>query len=282
MSDGSDLSAGLLNAMDESGSGEPTQDQGITDGSPSAGTAPQYDTSGLSPYAQNWLQQLPDGDRPKASEYVRNWDQGFQQYAQQQQQRYRPYEQLGSPEELSQLKQAFEYIRTNPSGFVETLIERGLYQPTTPQQGQGQQQTPPTLYDVNGNPVQLPETKTYDNEIKRLESALGGLAQTFQQQQTAREAQEADRALDAYTKELHGKHGHFNEMYVWQLLAQGMDGDQAVQQWKNELEQAMQAQNNKAPRVMNASSAPPLVAGPLNNSEDRAVALANWIKQNQQ
>jgi hypothetical protein len=281
MSDASDLSAGLLNAMDgDSGSAETGSDASVSDagGQPSAG-APTYDTSGLSPYAQNWLQQLPEGDRAKGAEYVKSWDQGFQQFAQHTSQRFRPYEQLGTPEELSQLKQAFDYIRTNPSGFVETLIERGLYQPQGQQQGQ---QPAPTLYDVNGNPVELPQSKSYDPEIKRLESALGGLAQTMQQQQSSREAAEADRALDTLTAQLHEKHGQFNEMFVWQLLAQGMDGDQAVQAWKNEVQQAMAAQQQQRPRqVMGASSAPPVLPGPLNSSEDRATALANWLKQSQ-
>jgi hypothetical protein len=282
MSDASDLSAGLLNAMDGEQGGDAAP---VSDGSgqPSAGgTAPTqgYDTSGLSPYATNWLNSLPDPDRPKAAEYVRSWDKGFQNYSQQLRQQYQPYEQLGSPQDLQQLKEAFEYIRTNPTGFVQTLIERGLYQPDQGQKQQGGAQSAPTLYDVNGNPVEVPQPKSYDPEIKRLESALGGLAQTIQQQQSAREAAEADRALDQLTAQLHEKHGSFNEMFVWQLLAQGMDGDMAVQMWKNEVQQATQQQNQPR-RVMGASSAPPLLPGPLNSSEDRATALANWLKQSQ-
>jgi len=107
------------------------------------------------------------------------------------------------------------------------------------------------------------------------------LAQTFEQQQQAAKAAEADKALDSYTAQLHEKHGSFNEMYVWQLMAQGYNGEQAVQAWKNEVQQAMQQQNQPR-QVMNGTSAPPQVAGPLNSSEDRAAALANWIKQNGQ
>lgn len=282
MSDASDLSAGLLNAMDQ---GDPSgsQSEGGNQ-APSAETAPSYDTNGLSPYAQNWLQQLPEGDRPKGSEYVRNWDQGFQRYAQGVQQRYAPYEQLGTVDDLKQLKQAFDYIRESPADFVKQMVDRGLLDPAALQQlqGNGQQgQQPPTFYDANGNPVQIPQPQDHSPQIKRLESALGGLAQTFEQQQNAAKAAEADKALDTYTSQLHEKHGDFNEMFVWQLMAQGQNGDQAVQAWKNEVQKAM-AQQSQPRQVMNASSAPPQLAGPLNSSEDRAAALAGWINQNQQ
>jgi hypothetical protein len=281
MSDASDLSAGLLNAMGDEGG---TADQGYggpdstgasqpSAGLPGGTVGNTYDTTGLSPYAQNWLTGIPEGERVKAAEYVKNWDQGFQQYAMRMTGQLKPYSDLGSPEELGQLKQAFEYMQSDPQGFVEALVERGLVQlPGQSPVGNGQQ---PGNTGVSGA-QQTPDIVSHP-QFKRMEAAIGALSQQMQQQATAREAAEAERALDQVTSDLHGKYGDFNELFVWQLMAQGMNGDAAVQAWRNEVQKAIATQN-RPPAIMNASSAPPIAAGPLKSSEDRATALANALR----
>jgi hypothetical protein len=274
---GEDLSAGLINAMDESGT---------TDSSTEASTEPSaeqppggsYDTNGLSPYAQNWLAQLPENERPKASEYVRNWDQGFQQHSQRINQQLQPYTQLGSAEELAQIKNIIEQLKTDPQGFVDVLVQNGFYKPA----GQQPQQQAPQYFDADGNPVQVqqpglpPEVGT---KLTRLETAFGAMAQQVAAQQNAREQAEADRQLDQIMTEAKNKHGQFNELYVLQLMAnQGLSIDAAVQSWKNEIQAAVAAQN-RPPANMSASSAPPAAPGPLNSSEDRATALATMLGQ---
>lgn len=271
-----DLSAGLINAMDQGTPPAPESGQATDPPSAEQTSTATYSTEGLSPYAQNWLAQLPEGDRPKAAEYVKNWDSGFQSYSQRVQQQLQPYTQLGDPGELAQIKGLVEQLKADPQGFVEQLIEHGFYKP-----GPSNAQTPPgqqQYYDAEGNPVQLPGQlpPEYDKKIGRLENALGTVAQQMQAQKQQAEEAQAARELDKMITEAKAKHGNFSELYVLTLMQQGQTIDSAVQAWKNEL--AAHTAPKPAPKVMSASSAPPAVSGPLNSSEERKSALLQYMQ----
>ena len=250
-----------------------------------------YDPTGLSPYVQNWVAQFPENERPTAAKYAREWDtKGFQPYAQAQQARLQPYVELGSPDELRQVKGLVEQLKADPQGFVQALIDNGFYTPgPAPQQAPGVGQVPnaPQYFDAQGNPVQLPAVPQAPDiashpQFKRMEQALGALAQqTAAQQQAARAAQE-DAALEQVMVQAEQKYGKFDRYTVYNLMAQGqLTVDAAVQQWRNIVSQYAQEQK-PAPNVMGASSAPPAAPGPLTSSDDRANALAQWLSaQNQ-
>jgi len=252
------------------------------EGSPSAAPSqPAYDTNGLSPYAQNWLASIPETERPQAAQHVRNWDQGFQRYAQGVQSQLSPYTTLGSVDELTTMKNIVENLKADPQGFVQLLIDNGLV--NAPGSAATQAQQPQQFYDANGNPVAAPQQPpdfAQHPEFKRMQQALGVTAQQLTSMREAQEAKEQDAKLESYMQDLEKTHGNFNRLYVYQMMANGLDGPAAVQAWKNELASFAQ-QQKPAPKIMGASSAPPVAPGPLNTSEERTDALAKWIQSQQ-
>src|SRR6476661_10975911 len=101
-----DAVAGAIEDLNAQQDPNPTGQAGEQPGqqAPSAESTPAagYNTDGLSPYAQNFLAGLPEGERAKASEYVRNWDRGYQQQSQQWAAQINPYRQLGDPQTIQQ------------------------------------------------------------------------------------------------------------------------------------------------------------------------------------
>lgn len=285
MADG-DLGAGLEAALGAAPEGTPAAPDPNAVETPAPTQVPAYDTTGLSPQAQNIIAGYPEEERAAAAKFIRDWDvKGFQPYAQQVQARLQPYVQLGSPDELAQVKAVFEQLKADPAGFVQTLIDNGFYtpNPASPQApGQGQAPTTPQYYDVNGNPVNVPVVPQTPDiashpQFKRMEAALGALVQQTAAQRQMQEQREADQQLEAMTQAAEQKHGTFNRLYVYNMMTQGLTMDAAIQSWKNEVAAAA-AQQQTAPAVMGASSAPPAAPGPLLTSDDRSNALAQYLQ----
>jgi len=285
-----DLGAGLQEALaGVAPEGTPAApDPNATGEAPAPAQVPAYDTTGLSPQAQNVIAGLPEDERATAAKYIRDWDtKGFQPYAQQVQAKLQPYVQLGSPDELAQVKAVFEQLKADPAGFVQTLIDNGFYTPNPASpQAPGQVPPAPQYYDVNGQPVQVPVVPQTPDiashpQFKRMEAALGALVQQTASQRVAQEQREADQQLEVMTQQAEAKHGTFNRLYVYNMMTQGLTMDAAVQSWKNEVAAAA-AQQQQAPNVMGASSAPPAAPGPLLSSDDRSNALAQYLRGLQQ
>lgn len=287
MSDAMDAAGSFADALSgqvgNDPSGQPT-DASVQgqQGDPSAAPS-TFDVSGLSPQAQNWLAQQPEANRQLAAEHVRSWDQGFQQYAQKVQGQLSPYTQLGSVEELTQARNIVENLKADPQGFVQFLVDNGLVK--LPGSAAPAEQQAPQYFDAQGNPVQVPQQQPPNfvehPEFKRLQQALGVTAQQLQSMRSAQEAREQDQALENMMVQAEQKHGSFNRMYVYQMMAQGLTVDAAVQAWKNELAQYAQTQK-PAPAVMSSTSAPPPAPGPLNTSDERTAALAQMLQGLQQ
>lgn len=284
-----DLSAGLVDAMTEQdpGLGEQSGDQGASAGAPAAG----YDPTGLSPYAQNFLAGLPEGERAKASEYVRNWDRGYQQQSQQLHSQLRPYQQLGDHATVSQAVQIVQRLQTDPHGFVQALIDAGYGPAQIKQAVQGAQQTVAgaTESDTSGLSPQLQQELNDLRQFKqqagtwqqRMEAAVGGLAQQFQTTQSQREAAEADKFLADLTADAHSRLGAFDDNVVYTIMRMnpGLEIDAAVQQFRNMVAQYKAPQ---APGVMSSSSMPNPAPGSLKTADERNQAIVAMLNQLEQ
>jgi len=271
-----DVSVQLLNAMGDSGAGPegtpPVQET----------SSPEVDVTKLSPFSQNFLAQLPEADRPVVARHMGSWDSGFTQHSQRVNAQLHPYTQLGTPDEFRTMKEAFEQLKADPEGFVNQLVSMGVLKsaPTAPQPPAA-----PPGYDPAGQGQQQPMTQQQIDlakapEIQRLQRAFGAMAQTLQQRDEQAAIAQAEQQIDRELAEAESKYGKFNRGYVLQLMRQGLNTDAAVQAWNNEVQQAIASQR-QPPRVVTASSAPPVAPGPLNSSEDRAAALMAALNQMQ-
>lgn len=291
---GDDLSAGLVEAMNtgEAGGtqeGAPSETQPVqSDQGPSAGASTAgYDTSNLSAYAQNFLAQLPEGERAKAAEYVTNWDKGFQSHSQQLNAQLAAYRRFGEPDALSQRLEIMERLAADPHGFTKALIEAG-YGPAQVAQALQQGASQPQADPYEGLPPnvakQLQEFEEYKRttgtQLQRLEAALGGFAQQYQSAQQQAEQAEADKALDNMTSDAHTRLGAFDDVWVWTAMSRqpGLTIDAAVQQFRNMLSQHGVTQT-PAPATMSASSLPSPAPEPLDSAEKQSAALASAINQ---
>lgn len=276
-----DVSVQLLNAMGDGGA-EPEGTPPVQEPS-----SPEVDLTKLSPFSQNFLAKIPEADRPVVARHMGSWDSGFTQHSQRVNGQLQPYTQLGSPDELRTMKEAFEQLKADPDGFVNQLIQMGVVKNFGQQPAQQQPPASPPGFDPAGQGQQqqpLTQQQRIDlakePEIQRLQRAFGAMAQQIQQRDEQQAVAQAEQQIDQELAAAESKYGKFNRGYVLQLMRQGLNTDAAVQAWNNEVQQAIASQR-QAPRVVSASSAPPVAPGPLNSSEDRAAALRAALEQMQ-
>lgn len=268
---------------------EPTQDP-----TQSPEATPEYK---LSSYAQNYLNQVPEAERAALIRHIAQVDgdyqRGFTQYAQQQAQLRRQYEELGSPEELRTATTLYQQFINDPASVGEFLVQNGYYTPA--QQSQALQQaglTAPQANQVVGQvgqqQPQVPTQQGLPPEVtqrfERYEKALGGMFNQIQAQQEAAAQAQADAQLDSQLQGLAEKHGQFDLRYVLGIVqATHMPLEQAVLEYKNAVQAAVDSRKAPpAPNVMGSSSMPPMAKNPKEmNSDERVSAIAAAVRSMQ-
>lgn len=256
----------------------------------------------LSSYAQNYLNNnVPEAERAVIMRHLAQVDsdyqKGFTQYAQQQAQIRRQYEELGSPEELRTATTLYQQFINDPASIGEFLVQNGYYTPA--QQSQALQQAGLTQGQANqvvgqvqgGQPQQqqpTPQQQALPPEVtqrfERYEKALGGMFNQIQAQQEAAAQAQADAQLDSQLQELADKHGNFDLRYVLGIVqATHMPLEQAVLEYKNAVQAAVDARRAPAaPNVMGSSSMPPMAKSPKDmNSDERVAAISAAVRSMQ-
>ena len=209
------------------------------------------------PAWQEVLDALPDDLQPLIRPKLEDWDKRQQDKVQGLHQQYDPYKKLVEnqiPVDLvEQALYLHNMLETNPKDLVAKAIEHyGLEYIPKDQAQQVSSEDLDDLDDFDG--VDITKHPAFQKLAEQLESVNSTL--TAQQQREQQEAEEAE--LDNYLEELEKKHGSFNKLMVATLIANGMDGDQAVDTYKDEIAKAVQEalgnnqqqQNNPPPVVM--------------------------------
>ncbi len=209
--------------------------------------------------ADDFLKGIPETDRNVVEPYVKAWDQGVSRKFQEIHDSYKGYKDLGSIDDLKASQEVAKMIRDDPEGFVRAAAqELGLNFAETKQLlnevKQEQQQPVGSPSNVPAEYQGLPEAAV--QKLMKMDELLNQVGQTLISQDAASKERQQMEALDNYLKELHSKHGDFDEEYVL-VKMQGKDkmsGEDAVKAY-----QALVG--NQAPRI---PTPPPLHGGGFN------------------
>lgn len=232
------------------------------------------------------LNELPDDFRqviePKIRPELENWDKGVQGKLQEVRSQYDPYKPLVENnvpmERVQQALWLAQQLDENPQGVVDQAIKAFNldYAPAQQQQAPQRNSSVDDDYefgdddddDYEEQPRRRQQQATdplagLENHpaFQQMKQKADELDRMLSQQRQELEQEEASTQLEQYLGELKQTHGEFDELYVTALMANGMEAEQAINQYKNTVNQAAQAlyqqYNPQAQQVNN----PPIVMG---------------------
>lgn len=189
-----------------------------------------------------FLDTVDPAHRQVVEPYLKRWDADVTRRFQELHSQYRPYAELNAPvEDLQSAYSIYQQLNEDPKAFYELLTEAlkdelGEQGPGTPN---GQTQNLP----FQG----LPED--FQTDYQQTRQALEAVAQFIVDQQDQQRIQSEDAELDNYLTSLKQTHGEFDEEYVLaKMYATGMTGEQAIQAWKQSLQQFVNQVGGIAPK----------------------------------
>lgn len=206
------------------------------------------------PAWQEILEVIPDEFHGLITPKLQAWDQGVQQKLQDVRSQYDPYKPLvDNSVPVEQIEQAL-YLATmlerSPAEIIEKAIEHYNLEQFRPQAVSQNEDNDDDYGDDDEDDVtsmDLDDLKK-NPAFKEFFDKQAEIEEWYRQQQEANQRTEAEQYMENYLNELHEKHGDFDDMVVTALLANGFDGDEAVQQFQNSVNQAAQAlAQNQAP-----------------------------------
>lgn len=232
-------------AQGQNGTGTETSDSVTQEG--------QGDSYSL---ADDFLKDIPVTERAIVEKYVKDWDAGVTKKFQEIHGQYEPYKQLGDPAVLQEAMTVRNLLDQNPEMVYSVLKDMfGKEQAEQMvQEAQEEEEQPEWMQAIN------PLQQQFEQQNKVVQALAEILLNT---QQTAQTAQE-DRELDALIESVQEKHKmKFDDetTHVFlSLIANGQDGDQAVETIKKIGGQSAQAAQEAAahlPPVLSGGGTPP-------------------------
>lgn len=187
------------------------------------------------PFYAELLKDLPDEHRgivePILSKFDANTTRRFQDLHEE----YRPFKETGwGTDELEQARELYRLAEEEPETLYKALKEAfdTSTQEQTPTGGAGETQ------ELPGLPAEIQQ---YIAEQGQHKQALEILAQYVLQEQEAKTFATEDAEFDQYMGNLKTEFGEFDEDYVTAMIANGMDGAEAVQRYQNALQEKINA-----------------------------------------
>lgn len=250
-------------------------DQGLED----------QDTVADTTYADTFLKDVPETERPIVEKYVKQWDAGvtkrFQdvhsEYAD-----YKPFKEAGiDADYLSQSLALAQALEADPAGTVKAVAEAyGIsFGEAAAALEQGVTQPPATQ-----QPAATPDFYQ-DPRFTQLEQLATTAANILVQQQESQEAANADRELEQTLVSLKEKYGDYDERYVVALAMQNGSLEDSVKEYKAWEQQVLTAQNRPAPTVLGSGGGLPATdidPSKLNSKDTRALVTQLLTKAQQE
>lgn len=240
-----------------------------------------------SPYAQQFLQDVPEDQRAIVEQHLRKWDAGFTRYAQGVNDQLKQYQSLGDAQQLQQAVQYYNQLLNDPHSVAELLIQNGFGPQQAAQMAQQvtQQQNP--QQQIQQDPFQqMPDPirqrfETVDQlkqQYQQMERAMGLIAQKFNEQDQMAQEQVADQQLDQLLGQMKQQFGDFDETYILTQLANGANPDQAIRNYQSFIQREVNKRAApQAPQVISGSSLP-AIKTPLDTADQRNAALTAALR----
>lgn len=262
-----------------------SSDTPVGDSSPHNGEVEEYSL------ASPFLNGMPEEHRQLLSPYVKKWDgevtKKFQNYASQ----LKPYQALGSVEDLQKYSNFVNNFRNDPEGLFR-LMWQGMEQ----QYGdkfqeelsrileiQEQQQMSDDYYQENGQGEYQPDPNEQFQQgvMKELNDLREWRANFEKSQEEAVQQQQLDTVLE----QMHNAFGDFNDDFIVLELSRHGDVQKAMQAWNNLIgkysSQQQAPAQRQAPKIMGGQGGVP--SGQVDTSKlrasDRRQAVQNMLSQ---
>jgi len=236
--------------------------------------------------ASPFLAKIPAQDRAVVARYIKDWDAGVTKKFQGIHSKYKPYEALGTVEELQRYQTLYNNLRTNPQqafrlmfeGFQQQYGDKfeamlpqilGLEEAMTDYQEDGEQY-------YAGSDDEDPDAIFQQNVMTELEE----LRAWREEQEEAAATYEEEQQLNGVMQALHRQYGDFDDEGVLVRIAAHGDPHKAVQEWRSTV--ARYSQNGaqrQAPKVMGGQGGVPSeqVDTKALRGADRRMAVQNAL-----
>ena len=183
------------------------------------------------PAWQPILDQVPEELHGLIRPELEKWDRGVQEKIQGLHSEYEPYrnfEQQGiTPDQMNQALQFVSLFDQDPEGVIRQAIEHyGL------NLGQGDSDDDDYDDDDYDDDEDDEDNEGSDRRYRQLQQRQDNIEEQLSRNQQEQLDAQADEALDEYLDELEEQYGAYDEQYVLSLMAQGIPGDRAVQQFQ--------------------------------------------------
>jgi len=230
---------------------------------------------------QTILNAVPEEYHEALRPQLEKWDKGVSRRFEKIHKEYDPYKELVEKYDSDYVGEALKImgaLQENPAATWEAI---GRVYGLSPQQVSQAASTSSNDDDEDFDIDDLPgPIKAALEKVGLHEQVLEGLVREATNRNQAQEEAEEDAALEEYLAELREEHGDFDEDYVIALLANGMDGDDAVGQYQalvarinptkaptpkaqpQQPQPVAQPSRPVAPKVMNSGGGIPAVPGP--------------------
>jgi hypothetical protein len=220
------------------------------------------ETTGYSEFAQSILKEVPDEHKSILEPYMKRWDAGTTRRFQDLSNKYKHYDSLGWDEETAQYMGAVhQALMEDPQRLYDALAsELGIAAQEQKPESAGE-----TQQEIQGLP---PEFQTQWDQTQQV---LQALAQYVLDDQRSKQETVEDREFDDYLGLLKQEFGEFDENFVISRIANGMDGEAAVNEWNNLINSHMEKLNQSTQHLPNAvlSSAG---GGAVSQGEQQSIA----------
>lgn len=220
------------------------------------------ETEGL---ASPFLAKIPPQDRDIVGRYIKDWDAGVTKRFQEYSGKLKPYEQLGTVDEIVKWQNLHNNFRYNTEWVFKTMYE-GLLE----QYGENFETELARILGVEGEEM---SDWNGEQEYEEADSGVPDESEIFQQnviqeledlrawreeQMQAQASQEENAQLDRVLTALHQKFGEFDDEGVLVRLAAHGDPIKAVQEWKSMISRYSQnGSSRQAPKVMGGQGGVP-------------------------
>lgn len=208
------------------------------------------------------LDVLPEDLHNLVKPVLKEWDQGVNERFRQIHKEYEPLKDFKDvdPEELKRGIYLLQQFEANPADVVKNAIDAFDLQdqfvdPSTIQQATVDPDDLDLDLDMNDNDI------LNHPMIKQMSEALEKMQADTEARQEQERAAAQQKEFEAQLEALKAEHGDFNPLVVTALIAQGVEGEEAVKAYKEAVNKAAADQLAQQNGNQQQNTAPPVVMG---------------------
>lgn len=193
---------------------------------PTDNPSPPVSLEGLSEFASGVLSGIPEADRGVVAKYLKDWDGNVTKKFQEIHTQYEPYKNLGEPETLQEAMYYHSMLQNDPSSFVQMLQEAIE---------EANMNDPEFQPELENGPVGGEIAPEIDARFGKMEQMLGNMLNQFQQFTGGYQEQQQLAQFDNMLKDMHSKHGDFDDDVVSLYIERGMQPEDAIKAFQENI-----------------------------------------------